>query len=299
MSEDALAKEAKPDIQWYEDDMPLRGCQLTLPQIKATYRELATLTAKEGDRIVGSLSRPEGMTEDDFAKRNRAVRDDAFRITVSIVGFDRQTTYGETEDVFDSKNLPFPVSAIFFTNTTAFRRHSNGVDPPNRFSVWLYFDKPPLFDPNPLVSEPTRNPSRAAIAGDDVGYYRAVQNIIGMKLRSNKKWYSFIHEKFAYDIGLWFVALPYCLYWITVWNDRLLPPNGLHSSFRTAFYIYGLGLALLAYRALFGYIKWAFPVNILEENKDRATRHRITLGAIVFGIFATGVRSALSALAGL
>jgi hypothetical protein len=46
MSEDALIKEANADVQWYEDDIPIRGCQLTLPQIKAVYRELATLTKK-------------------------------------------------------------------------------------------------------------------------------------------------------------------------------------------------------------------------------------------------------------
>jgi hypothetical protein len=239
------------------------------------------------------------MSGDDFTKRNQFLKNDAFRITVSIIGFDGQTAYGETEDIFDSRNLPLPAKTIFFTNANSFKRHANGIEPPNRFSLSIHFDKPPLFDPSPLLSQPTPNYSRVAIRADDVGYFRAAQNIVGSKLRLNKKWYSFIHEKFAYDIGLWFIALPYSLYWITTYSDYLFPSDGRNASFRVAFYIYGLGLSLLTYRALFGYIKWAFPVNILEENKDRATRHRLMLGAIVSSLVVTGVKSVLGSMAGI
>lgn len=299
MSEDVLVKEAKADIQWYEDNIPIRGCQLTLPQIKAAYRELTYLTKKEAHRIVGSLVKPEDMSEEDHLKRNEFLKDDAFRLTVSIIGFDGQTVYGETEDIFDSNNLPIPIKTIFFTNTTSFKRHANNNEPPNRMAFEVHFDKPPLFDPNPLVSEPTRNQSKVIIKADDVGYFRAVQSIISAKLRSSKKWYSFIHEKFAYDAGLWFIALPYALYWITIYCDYLFPSDGKHASFRIAFYIYGLGLSLLLYRALFGYIKWAYPVNILMENKDYATKHRIVLGAILTSMFVSGVKSVLGTIAGL
>jgi len=58
-------------------------------------------------------------------------------------------------------------------------------------------------------------------------------------------------------------------------------------------------MSLISYRALFGYIKWAFPVNILEENKDRATRHRLMLGAIMFSLIVSGVRSVMGTVAGL
>jgi|GEM_PF-1453753 len=299
MSDDVLIKENDPDIVWYEDEIPVRGCELTLPQVKAVYRELALLTRKEGETIIRLLQKSDDMNDEDFKKRNEFLQNDAFRLTVSIVGFDGQTAYGESENVFDSKNLPFPIKTIFFTNTTAFRRNADGVDPKNRFSLWLHFYKPPLFDPNPLVSDQTPNYSKVEIRADDVGYFRAVQNIVGNKLRSNKKWYWFIHEKFAYDIGLWLLALPYALYWITVYSDYFFPPEGANASFRIAFYIYGLGLSLFAYRALFGYVKWAFPVNVLEENKDSATRHRVTLGAILSSLVISAVKSVLGNAVGL
>jgi hypothetical protein len=132
------------------------------------------------------------------------------------------------------------------------------------------------------------------IHSDDVTFFRAIQTIVSSKILSKKKWDSFIHWKFAYDVGLWFVAFPYALYWVTVYCDYLLPPTSPHSSFRIAFYIYGLILGLIAYRALFGYLKWAFPVNVLEENKDGATRHRLLLGGIVTSLVVSGVRSIFS-----
>ncbi|NOY16955.1 MAG: hypothetical protein GXP23_08500 [Gammaproteobacteria bacterium] len=299
MSEDALVKQAKTDIQWFDENIPIRGCQLTLPQIKAAYRELALLTKKEGETIVASLEKTEEMSEEDFTKHNQLLKDDAFRITVSIIGFGGETAYGETKDIFDSDDLPIPVKTIFFTNVNSYKRHSNGQEPQNRFNLCIHFGKPPLFDPNPLVSEPTENYSEVKIQAADVGYFRAVQNIVSNKLRSNKKWYSFIHEKFAYDIGLWFIALPYALYWITIYSDYFFPSDSKYASFRIAFYIYGLGLSLIGYRALFGYIKWAFPVNILEENKDRATRHRLMLGAILFSLIVSGVKSVMGTVVGL
>jgi len=239
MSEDALVEKAKPDIQWYEDDIPIRGCQLTLPKIKAAYRELAKLTKQEGERIVNSLEKPEDKSEEDFIKSNDFLKKDAFRITVSIIGFDGQTVYGETEDVFDSDNLPFPVKTVLFTNVNSYKRHSSGEEPQNLFNFWISFNKPPLFDPNPVLSEPTENHSNVGIRAVDVGFFRAVQNIVSSKLGSNKKWYSFIHEKFAYDIGLWFISLPYALYWVTIYLDYFFPPmeNTPRSVLRSIFMV--------------------------------------------------------------
>mgnify|MGYP001397571373 CR=1 FL=1 len=297
MNDDSLRKESRGKFQWYADSIPVRGCQLDLPLIKAAYRELTTLTQKEGEAIIAKLPRPEEMSEDDFAKRNTFLRDDAFRVTVSIIGFDGETTYGEDETIFDSANLPQPIKTIFFTNATAFKRHADGAEPPNRFYTWLHFDKPPLFDPNPLVSETTQNSSLVEIKADDVVYFRAVQNIVTGRLCSKRKFYSVIHEKFAYDIGLWFIALPYALYWVTVYNDYFFPTDSTIASYRVAFFIYASGMCLILYRALFMYLKWAFPLNVLEENKDNATKHRVVLGAIVMGLVISGLTSIIGTLA--
>ncbi|MBX5253347.1 hypothetical protein HJC03_23545 [Rhizobium sp. NLR4b] len=292
MSDDALVKEkTTPDLQWYEDVIEIRGCHLSLPQIKAAYRELSALNRKEGEPLVNALIKPDDLSDEEWSTRVAFLKADAFRLTVSVMGFDGETAYGETESIFDSKDLPFPIRTVFFTNTTAFRRHASDKEPRNRFSIWMSFDKPPLFDPSAVLSEPTANNSRIEIHADNVAFFRAIQTIVTRKILAKKKWDSFIHAKFAYDVGLWFVAFPYALYWVTIYCDYFLPSASPHSSFRVAFYIYGLVLSLAAYRALFGYLKWAFPVNVLEENEDSATRHRLLLGGIVTSLVVSGVKS--------
>lgn len=296
MSDIELSNVLPPDINFYENEILVRGSELSLQSIKASYRELAVLTRKEADRIVGSLVKPEEMDESEFIDRNQVTRRDAFRLTVSIIGFDGQTAFGDTEGIFNAANLPFPIRTIYFTNITAFKPYANGEPPPNRFQVWLHFDKPPLFDPNPLVSDPTPNLSKVDLRAEDVIYFRAVQNIVRDKLQGSRIWYSFIHRKFAYDLGLWLFAAPYALYWITVSLDRLLPQNQPYASFRVAGYIYGLGISLLLYRCLVGYFKWAFPVNVLRENKDKAFKHRVILGTALLSLIVGAIQPLISHL---
>ena len=50
-------------------------------------------------------------------------------------------------------------------------------------------------------------------------------------------------------------------------------------------FIYLTGLMLIAYRLLTSYAKWAFPVNVLADNKDTALKHRLALGAIFTWLF--------------
>lgn len=69
-----------------------------------------------------------------------------------------------------------------------------------------------------------------------------------------------------------------------MYADEFLPSNGPHSSFRVAFYIYGISVGVMLYRLLYSYLRWAFPVNVLKENKDTATKHRTFFAAIIMAM---------------
>jgi hypothetical protein len=97
-------------------------------------------------------------------------------------------------------------------------------------------------------------------------------------------WYAPIHETFTYDVGLWVFWAPYVLFNVTVYADKWLPATGTLSSYRPAFYMYGIGVGLIIYRFLFGYFKWAFPVNVLADNRDCAFTHRAVFATIVIGL---------------
>lgn len=167
------------------------------------------------------------------------------------------------------------------------------TSPPNRFSLWLHFSKPPILDPNPLVSEPTPNTSLVSIKADLLPFLRAAQTITH-KLRSKRSWYAPLHQKFAYDFGFWVFGLPYSLFMVTTKANQWLPVGTSWETYRIPFFIYALGICLLAYRAFMSYLKWAFPVNVLKENKDTAWKHR----AIFFVVITSLIGSLAWALIG-
>lgn len=283
--------ESRSDILTYSRKIPIRGYLLSLDDIKLIYRELDLLNREQGKKAISTLTIQEKESEEQFSERKKFLLNDAFKVTVSIIGYEGEVFYGENEKIFESNQLPKPIKTIFFTNQTAYAEHANGEPPPNSFSFWFHFDKPPVFDASIHVSAPTQNSSEVTINAEEVGFFRAVESIVKSKLNVSKRWYSFIHERSSYDIGLWFIFMPLTLYWATVFTDYVLPEQGEHATFRIAFFIYCLGLSLLLYRLVFEYLKWAYPVNLLVENKDRAMRHRIVIGTLLISLAITTVES--------
>ena len=142
-----------------------------------------------------------------------------------------------------------------------------------------------MFDPNPIVSEATLNGSSININANDISFFRAVQQIVDTKLANRRTRYSFLHKNFVYDLGLWGFVLPAVLLLSTIYMDRLLPVSSQFPSFMWPFFIYVVDTMLVVYRMLSSYTKWAFPVNVLTENKDVAWRHRVAIGGIATFLF--------------
>lgn len=285
MTEDALGPTDRKPIGWYEVAIPVRGCRLSLENIKDVYRDLLLINKRFGEQVISKIHRDPELTDEQWEERKAFLLDDAFRLTVTIDGLRDQQLYGESSEVFDDPNLPKPIKSIFFTNSTAFQRHANGSDPMNRISVFLDFSKPEVFDPNPLVSAATPNEGKVTVNAQDITFFNAVQKAVEKNITTNKTWYGAIHRNFAYDIGMWLIALPVALYFSAYYMDQLIPAGDRFALFRWPLFIYLVGLSLILYRALTAYAKWAFPVNVLEENKDRAWKHRLALGGFAVWIF--------------
>ncbi|WCS26534.1 hypothetical protein LOK46_06775 [Methylobacterium sp. NMS14P] len=288
MSQDVLSS-SKVDLEWFTVNLPVRGYAFSLPSIKQAFREFQQLALDDGRKMLSRMAKPDGKDPAEWQAELSALEKKAFLVTVSIIGKDGVTKYGQTEDIFESKDLPFPINTIYFTNQNSFRAHANGNIPINRFEIWLEFGKPPIFDTNPLQSEPTPNGSRVFINANELGFFRACQHVVSSRVKQNSNWYKPIHGRFAYDFGLWFIALPYALYVVTSSINTFAPLNGPTESYRVPAFIYGLGLSLIVYRTLFTYLKWAYPVNVLDENKDTALKHRIIFGGLIMTALSKGI----------
>lgn len=281
MTTEAILPPPSKPFEWFEEKIHIRGCRLSLSNIAEAYSELNDINLNVGKQEIEKLVRPEGVGDDEWQKHKEYVFGEAFRLTVTITGQQDLQLYGDTVDVFSSKKLPLPIKQIYFTNETAFKGQANGNAPRDLFRISLDFDKPSLVDTGSFVSDPTPNGSNAFIQSEETMFFRAVQNVVNTKLRNHKTWYSFLHASFVYDIGLWLVALPLALYFSTHYMDVFIPKYGTSSSYRWAFFVYSIGMMLVGYRVLNAYSKWAFPVNVLVENNDKATKHRLLLGGML------------------
>ena len=279
-----VAPERQP-IEWFEEVTPVRGCHLTLASVKEVYLELSRINQEYGQRLIAELNRDDNMTDEQWAASQKIWLSDAFRLTVTITGHQDPRVYAEDAEIFTSNNLPSQIKSIYFNNITAFRRNANGTVPMNRIEVTLDFGKPDLLDPNPLVSAATPNDSKVHINGGDVSFVRAMQQVIDKKLTNRRTWYGFLHKNFVYDLGMWVIALPVALFFATYYADRYFPASSQLASFKWPFFIYMTGMILVSYRLISSYAKWAFPVNVLSENKDKALKHRLVIGGFGAWLF--------------
>lgn len=60
-------------------------------------------------------------------------------------------------------------------------------------------------------------------------------------------------------------------------SENVVARNENFSSLFWPMVVYFSGLGIVLYRFFAGYLKWAFPVNILLENRDKAFQHRMFL----------------------
>jgi hypothetical protein len=65
--------------------------------------------------------------------------------------------------------------------------------------------------------------------------------------------------------------------------------GGVHSFLSAAAYVYIFLISMWAYRALFGYAKWAFPTVELTDNPDSSRTHRGVFAAILVSIAAIAI----------
>jgi len=285
VTENALVVPTRSAVGWYEANIPIRGCAFDLEQVKQFYTGLTKINREFGERVIATLQRDAGLDDEEWEQRKRFLLDDAFRITVTIKGQHNEQLYGEDLSVFQAENAPLPIATIYLTNSTAWRRNAQNSSPPNEIEVLLDFSRPALIDPNLFVSEATPNSSSVKINARDMTYFRAVRQLVEEKLLRNRTVYSMIHRNYAYDFGIWLFVLPTALLLTTYYMDQWLPADGPNASYRWAFFIYGVGVVLVAYRVLVSYAKWAFPVTVLKENRDQSWKHRVVIGAVFAWLF--------------
>jgi len=268
--------------------IPIKAIRISLDDIRRVYDRLKIQVDAEAERILAKFVKPDDKRESDFVAEKADLKSRAFRITVTVGGRDGSSLFGDDTEIFSSPNLPDQIAYVYMTNVVAFELVAN-EKPVNRFSLNLDFSEPPLLDANNFVSGPTPNNSNLQVDGDNDAWVSAVHEAVDGIIRNRRTGRRLIHKAFAYDFGMFVIALPFA-FWLC---SKLSGPieawfGSLHSVISAGAYVYTFFVVLFAYRVLFGYTKWAFPTVEITNNVDHSSRHRFFLEC--YYSWATGQR---------
>jgi hypothetical protein len=275
--------------------VPLKSCNLSLEDIKKLYRKLSLSVCEAASTDVSSIQQLETTTDEEFAKFKEEVLA-TYVITVVITGSNGESLVERTEEIFTSPNLPNKIVSIYLDSASAFQARYN-VLPNQSFNLTFDFSTPQLIDWQNAVSAPTPNNSVANIRGNNETWVAGVWAKIDEIVQVNRTSRGFLHKSFVYDFGLWLIGVPLAFFITYKLSSKI---NALfadvHEVVLIAAYFYIFFVAMIAYRLLFGYTKWAFPKVELKDAKNVAKRHRAFWWVIISSLALALLKEAITKL---
>ena len=132
---------------------------------------------------------------------------DSFKLKVTIVGKNSEELYGYISEVFNNPNFPSDLKSFYVNSETILRVNYNYY-PRNRFSLFLDFSKPNIFNFNFMPSYSTPNESILNVQGYDATWANGVFHEIKKFISDKGSLMSKVHNHSIYDIMLWFLGFP-------------------------------------------------------------------------------------------
>lgn len=272
------------EIQLHSKQTPIKSISISMANVKKVFQLLSAQVAKQANIELQELKKGESQSDEDFREYKKNARNSAFQVLITITGKNGSSMLGNSEELFDSPNLPETITSIFMSNIGAYQNFTKQA-PVNNFALTLDFSKPIAMDSSNPVSSPTPNNSGLNIEGDSDDWIATISSAVFGVLEEKKNSRSWLHRSFVYDFGLFLLGIPLGIY--TGWKSSPIVEKMLGSmgNFATgAAYVYMLFMVLWSYRIIFGYTKWIFPSVELKESSKNIMLHRSILGAIFLGV---------------
>jgi hypothetical protein len=284
------------DSHYPTRNIPIRSISLNLSDVQKVFERLLLIVSREGDEQIGALVRPDELTDEQWSLRKAEIKSKAFRVTITIRGRNGDELFGDAATMFVSPNIPHAVSAVYMTNSTAYRGWT-GQQPLRLFELNFDFSKPSLLDSERIVSSPTPNQSFVRIQSDNDAWLASVNEAVFGVIEHKKVKRKFLHRAFVYDLGLMVLALPAAFYIAGIFSGTVTNIFGSANGFLvSAFYVYLILAVMWAYRIFFGYTKWIFPSVELKESSSSTLVHRVFWVAILVGVIGNFATDALKYL---
>jgi hypothetical protein len=261
---------------------PIKACKLTLEDIKRLYLKLKDSVQEAGRTTVSGITQLETTSDEEFKSFKDQVLS-TFVISIVIRGDKGETLVETSEAIFSSPSLPNKITNVYFDSVATYKAKYNLL-PAQWFTLNIDFSSPKLLDWQNALSAPTPNASNVVIQGSDETWVVGVLHKIQETIIEGATARDFIHKSFSYDLGLWFVGVPAAFYIASKFSS-FISRNFSNSKFLIfAGHFYLFVMALLCYRIMYGYTKWAFPKIELDNGKGLAKKHRVFWWLLISGL---------------
>jgi hypothetical protein len=279
-------------ITFFERQEPLRGYTVSLQDLRKLLQRLFELEAESHRRELHRLKERADISEEDKTKLEAIIRR-AHTLWTSVHGANGEQFFANSMTTLPEEQLPKEITRFMTGNINPYRSMLNR-EPSEGFQVILDFSRPPFLDWNNPVSSPTANESNVLAKGDQV-WTGAVVKCVEDELRSCRNRRQFFHRPFAYDMGLFCLALPLMFLVAKQLSTPIAEFAGTGTTtLSVMLYVYLFFGMAWTYRIIFSYARWAFPVMETVAARQRRGIHRWVLGTIFAAIIAEAVHATLT-----
>jgi hypothetical protein len=271
----------------------IQGCAFPRADLLKLYKILNEKVGEAGDLEVRDWRLPPDESSEKFENTKQYVKG-LFDITMTVHGAGGDIRIGRGESMLYPDNLPDRINHIYFNSSTIFKATRN-LMPRAGFELFLDFKKPALLDFTSPASAPTPNASNISVESDDDTWANAVFQKVREFIEERNNNRGFVHRSNVYDFALLVVGFPLAFWAVWKVSPLIQRISGDTSGIVTAaLYFYVFILTLWAFRFVFNYAKWAFPLLEIDSPKNRPAAHRAVWLVITLGVAAIFIYDLIS-----
>lgn len=268
------------------------ACSLTAEDLRFLYALLSQKADLAADLQIATLTKPQNQSQQDFDAMIRDLRE-LMKLTVRVQAMSGEWTGGQSDEALADRKLPAQIATVDFTSSLMYETRIKAA-PDNWLSVHFDFSRPSVLDLSNLSISPAQNLSNGQVSGSNTTFVNACAEELRKYFDDRKTFRGWLHSRITYDALVIPFGFPLS-FTAVAFGDSLLRKRviGPESLF-VAIDVYIALIALLAFRILFNYMRWAYPK---LEGPSRVSAalawHRGFAKLIVAGIVGTLIRVAL------
>ena len=85
---------------------PIRSVIVSIEDVKKIHGRLIQHVQEEGKLSVDKFNKPDNVSNEEFEDEKKRIEQQAFRVSITVVGDDGSSLYGDNVSIFDSPTMP-------------------------------------------------------------------------------------------------------------------------------------------------------------------------------------------------